>query len=117
MSKRFVVDIHLQPLYNIFIFNHAIFSNFIILQNIYASHSELNEAQKRVVHKYLLEARLNGIELSHDNSEAFTTKLRQLELEKDTFRRKVAVCMHMVKPQSFKAFYYNCHNTLGIRPF
>lgn len=78
------------------------------LQNIYASDTNLNESQRRVVHKYLLEARLNGIELSTDNSNNFTTKLKKLENEKDTFRRKVAVRMHTLKVLNCEAFANNC---------
>ena len=60
-------------------------------QHILATDTNLTEAQNRVVHKYLLEARLNGIELPADKSTIFTSKLTKLEKEKDLFRRKASV--------------------------
>lgn len=64
---------------------------FIYLQEIYAKDSSLNVAQKRVIRKFLLEARLNGIELPPEKNAIFTNKLKMLEVEKSEFRRKVLV--------------------------
>lgn len=59
------------------------------------------------MHKYLLEARLNGIELPSAKSNKFTLQLKNLETAKDTFRRKVAVCMDILKPQNCNAYPNN----------
>ncbi|XP_050721531.1 uncharacterized protein LOC127001252 [Eriocheir sinensis] len=77
-------------------------------KNIYAS-DDLDEAQRRVVHKYLLESRLNGIELSSDKSNSFTSKLKKMEIEKDTFRRKVA--------ESTSRFSYYLNDSNLVRDF
>uniref|UniRef100_A0A0N7ZC91 oligopeptidase A n=2 Tax=Scylla olivacea TaxID=85551 RepID=A0A0N7ZC91_SCYOL len=59
-------------------------------KQILVSDTSLTEAQKRVVQKYLLEARLNGIELPAEKATNFTSKLVKLEKQKDIFRRKVS---------------------------
>lgn len=60
-------------------------------QDIYVNDSNLDEAQRRVVRKFLLEARLNGIELPAEKTPLFAETLKKLEDQKNEFRKKVAV--------------------------
>lgn len=62
-------------------------------QDIYVNDTNLDEAQRRVVRKFLLEARLNGIELPAEKTPLFAETLKKLEDQKNEFRKKVAVSM------------------------
>ncbi|KAK4315963.1 hypothetical protein Pmani_012839 [Petrolisthes manimaculis] len=77
-------------------------------KNIYST-SDLDEAQRRVVRKFLLEARLNGIELPHEKATAFSATLRKLEHEKSNFKKKVI--------ESTNRFSYNLQDPSVVRDF
>ncbi|XP_042227091.1 probable cytosolic oligopeptidase A [Homarus americanus] len=78
-------------------------------KEIYVSDKNLNEAQRRVVRKFLLEARLNGIELSPDKAAIFTTMLTKLEGEKSVFKKKVI--------ESTNRFSYNIQDPNIVKDF
>ncbi|XP_071539247.1 uncharacterized protein [Panulirus ornatus] len=58
-------------------------------KELYVTNANLDETQRRVVRKFLLEARLNGIELPPDKANSFTTTLMKLETQKSEFKKKV----------------------------
>lgn len=64
-------------------------ANIFSSQEINADRGQLNTAQKRVVDKFLLEARLGGIELSGSTLEHFRKVHSTLEQEKRFFKMKV----------------------------
>ncbi|XP_045618948.1 uncharacterized protein [Procambarus clarkii] len=78
-------------------------------KEIYAKDSSLNVAQKRVIRKFLLEARLNGIELPPEKNAIFTNKLKMLEVEKSEFRRKVL--------ESSSKFSHKIQNSSIVKDF
>uniref|UniRef100_A0A2P2I0I2 Cytosolic oligopeptidase A n=1 Tax=Hirondellea gigas TaxID=1518452 RepID=A0A2P2I0I2_9CRUS len=51
----------------------------------------LDEAQERVLRKFLLESQLNGIELQDSKAQAFVNTLKKLDTRKQEFRNKVMV--------------------------
>ncbi|CAL4088734.1 unnamed protein product, partial [Meganyctiphanes norvegica] len=78
-------------------------------KDILLNEEGLNEAQQRVLRKYLLEARLNGIELSPDKRKSFTHTLNKLEQQKAQFRKKV--------DESSNRFAYRIYDPLVLKQF
>ncbi|GAB1603422.1 probable cytosolic oligopeptidase A [Argonauta hians] len=71
-----------EPLYN-------------AVKEVNADSSKLDFYQQQLVNLYLLEGRLNGIEVSGPNRKKFIDILRKLALERNNFRSKVMVCQNM----------------------
>ncbi|RXG71962.1 putative cytosolic oligopeptidase A [Armadillidium vulgare] len=63
-----------QPIYN-------------ACKEIYVT-SDVNEIQKRVLRKFILEARLNGLELPQKDYDALTQTVKKLEENKTSYRKK-----------------------------
>lgn len=53
----------------------------------------LDEGQERVVKKFLLEARLNGIELDANSAEGLRDLISMCEKQKNTFKEKLSVSL------------------------
>ncbi|KAB7494997.1 putative cytosolic oligopeptidase A [Armadillidium nasatum] len=64
-----------QPIYN-------------ACKEIYVS-SDVNEIQKRVLRKFILEARLNGLELPKKDYDALAATVKKLEENKTSYRKKL----------------------------
>lgn len=58
-------------------------------KDIYGRETNLDEPQRRVLRKYLLEARLNGIELPSEKAPVLAGALKKLEEQKSVFKQKV----------------------------
>ncbi|KAL5018692.1 hypothetical protein ScPMuIL_004414 [Solemya velum] len=61
-------------------------------KEVNADAANLTEFQQRLVQLYLLEGRLNGIELQGNDKKLFIETLRKLSEEKNNFRNKVMIC-------------------------
>ncbi|CAH1793755.1 unnamed protein product [Owenia fusiformis] len=85
-----------EPLYN-------------AVKELGADRSNLNNFQERLVDMYLLEARLNGIELQGTNRKRFVETLKKLSNERHNFRNKTHICTNLFSqligsPQMMKDF-------------
>ncbi|XP_037798233.1 oligopeptidase A-like [Penaeus monodon] len=78
-------------------------------KDIYVNDTNLDEAQRRVVRKFLLEARLNGIELPAEKTPLFAETLKKLEDQKNEFRKKVA--------ESTNRFSYRINDPSLVKEF
>ncbi|KAK8742202.1 hypothetical protein OTU49_002174 [Cherax quadricarinatus] len=78
-------------------------------KEIYVKDTSLNDAQRRVIRKFLLEARLNGIELLEEKATIFTNVLKKLESLKAEFRKKVV--------ESSSRFSYNIQDSNIVKDF
>ncbi|XP_076033744.1 uncharacterized protein LOC143020770 isoform X2 [Oratosquilla oratoria] len=58
-------------------------------EEMYTKQMDLSGAQKRVVQKFLLESRLNGIELPPEQARTFNSILKRLEYQKSLYVKKV----------------------------
>ncbi|XP_067137143.1 uncharacterized protein [Centruroides vittatus] len=59
------------------------------MKEVNANREKLTEPQKRVVDKYLLEARLSGIDLTDYNLRHFQTNATKLKENKESYRKKI----------------------------
>lgn len=68
---------------------------FHAMKEINANRETLSEPQKRVVDKYLLEARLSGIDLSGYNLRHFQANAVKLKENKESYRKKIETATKM----------------------
>ncbi|XP_064092424.1 uncharacterized protein LOC135205590 [Macrobrachium nipponense] len=78
-------------------------------KSIYGREADLSETQQRVLRKYMLEARLNGIELPAEKSDLLATVLKKLEDHKSEFKKKVV--------ESTNRFSYRIQDPSMVRDF
>lgn len=58
----------------------------LFFQEVHANHANLTEFQRRLTEMYLLEARLNGVELVGSDRKRFMETLKRLSVERSNFR-------------------------------
>lgn len=63
----------------------------LFLQEVLASGDVLTDVQKRVIEKYLVEGKLNGIELTGNSRKALDACIRQIEEKKKKFQENLEV--------------------------
>lgn len=65
------------------------------VKEVSANSANLTDFQRRLVDLYLLEGRLNGIELHGNEKQRFVDTLKVLALERTNFRNRVMLCQGM----------------------
>ena len=65
------------------------FIQFNLLQRLMSENNKLDQRQKRLLSKYILEGRLNGSELNESGMKNYIETLRKLEENKRKFQQKV----------------------------
>ncbi|XP_064606141.1 uncharacterized protein LOC135471020 [Liolophura sinensis] len=65
------------------------------VKEVHANRDNLTEFQRRLTEMYLLEARLNGVELVGSDRKRFMETLKRLSVERSNFRNKVMICQRL----------------------
>lgn len=82
---------------------------------------KLTEEQKCILQKYLLEGRLNGLDLDKDTRHHFQILIRQINMKSEEFRQKLEVVTNLFKhkitdAQQMKGFPDEFLKTVAVDP-
>ncbi|OXU26067.1 hypothetical protein TSAR_002648 [Trichomalopsis sarcophagae] len=82
---------------------------------------KLTDEQKRILQKYLLEGRLNGLNLDETERHHFRVLIRQISMKSEEFRQKLEVVTNLFKhkitdPQKMKGFPEEFLKTVAVDP-